>query len=242
MILGGTRDGRELARELLDLGHEVISSLAGRTKTALHPPGEVRVGHFGGSTGLTAYLGQRQIDLLINATHPFAAGMSENALAAASQAGVGYLRLTRDSWASRPEAANWLWVPGHVAAAKAASKLGGPVFLTIGRQNVAQYLPYLAETRVICRVVDPPECELPERWRLIQDRGPFSEADERGLLAEERVNVLVTKDSGGVDTAPKLSAAKACGVQIVMVSRPTAGGETVTSVQDALSWVDAQKG
>ncbi|RRD45981.1 cobalt-precorrin-6A reductase [Tessaracoccus sp. OH4464_COT-324] len=236
LILGGTRAARQLAEALLG-EHQVISSLAGRTKRATLPPGDVRVGHFGGVAGLVEYLEGERVELLINATHPFADTMSANAHAAAAKTGTPHLRLTRDSWAERPDAPGWLWVNDHREAARRASEQPGAVLLTIGRLNVAEYLPELAGRRVICRVVDPPEVALPDGWRLLRDRGPFTLADELALLRDEGVGVVVTKDSGGQETAAKLDAARQLGARVVMIARPKTAGEEVTSVADALDWV-----
>lgn len=240
LILGGTAEARALATELVEAGRQVVSSLAGRVANPALPVGQVRIGGFGGAEGLARFLAENRITALVDATHPFAARVSANAVAAAAAVGVPLARLARPGWASRPDAESWTWVDSHLAAARTAATRPGTPLLTTGRQTLEQYLA-LADRRVIVRVVEPPAEPLPEPWIVVQSRGPYHVAAERELLAAHRIQTLVTKDSGGSFTAAKLDAAAEVGVRVVVVRRPPVD-PTVTSFADIAgvrTWLDA---
>lgn len=233
LILGGTAEARALAAELVADGIAVVSSLAGRVSRPALPAGGVRVGGFGGAAGLVHYLREHRIAAIVDATHPFAAQISANAAAAAEQTRTPLVRLERASWREHANAGEWTWVPDVAAAREAAESLPRP-FVTTGRQSLEVYLPW-ADREVLVRVVDPPEFTLPDRWTLIRSRGPYTEADERVLMLDWRVGALLTKDSGGEDTAAKLQVAAALGLPVVVVERPPqpAGVHTVRTVAAA---------
>lgn len=237
LILGGTAEARRLAADLHADGVAVLSSLAGRVSRPALPVGEVRIGGFGGPAGLADFLRTAGIAGVVDATHPFAARISASAAAASAETGVPLLRLERPGWRSHPDAGDWSWVPDAAAALVVAATARRP-FLTTGRQSLTDFLPW-ADRSVVARVVDPPEIVLPERWTLIQARGPYELAAERALMRQHRVDVLVTKDSGGSLTAAKLTAATGLGLPVVVLARPAPppGVRTVTTVADAVGVV-----
>ncbi|GAA1376363.1 cobalt-precorrin-6A reductase [Streptomyces beijiangensis] len=221
LVLGGTTEARRLAALLvaeLPAGARVTSSLAGRVAAPALPPGEVRIGGFGGSDGLAAWLRTHQVDALIDATHPFAGTISFNAAAAAAAAHVPLLVLRRPGW-TPGDGDDWHPVGSLEEAARTLPALGRRVFLTTGRTGLAAFAG-LDELWFLMRSVDAPEPPHPARMEVLLERGPFTLAGERELLRRHRIDVVVTKDSGGAATAPKLAAAREAGIPVVVVRRP----------------------
>lgn len=233
LILGGTRDARELAGSLP--GDTVISSLAGRTTSPLLPPGEVRIGGFGGAEGLASFLRTRRVDVLVDATHPFAARISANAATASRVTGVPLLVLERPGWIPGP-GDDWRRVRDLAHAAVDLPGLGERVFLTIGRQEIAAFAG-TTECWFLARTIEPPEPPMPQRLEVVRDRGPFTLDGEREILRNHRIDVLVSKDSGG--PAPKLAAARERGIPVLLVDRPSAppGTATAATVAEAAATI-----
>ena len=234
LLLGGTAEGRRLAARLHPQT-DVISSLAGRVPDPALPAGPVRIGGFGGVEGLRQWLRDNDIAAVIDATHPFAATMTANAAAACAELALPHLLLSRPAWdpgdaelvASDREAAD-------VVAAKGYSR----VFLTTGRSGSAAFRD--SGAWFLIRVVTAPQAEnLPRDHELLLSRGPYRYEDEHRLMRDHRIDVVVTKNSGGELTRPKLVAAQDLGVDVVMIDRPPlpAGVTVVDSVDDALGWL-----
>jgi precorrin-6A/cobalt-precorrin-6A reductase len=240
LVLGGTGEARRLATALADEGVDVLSSLAGRVADPLLPPGDVRIGGFGGAAGLTAWLRAHPARAVVDATHPFAATMTASAAAAAKLTGVPLLRLQRPGWTPEP-GDDWRWVDSMEQAAAAVAGCGS-VFLTTGRTSLGAFAGLTA--RCLVRSVDPPDPPLPERTVVVLARAPFTVEEELALLREHAVDVVVTKDSGGAMTAAKLTAARVLGIPVVVVRRPPApeGVPVVVTVGEALAWVRSQVG
>jgi precorrin-6A/cobalt-precorrin-6A reductase len=241
LILGGTAEASALARLLADEpGVAPGGSIAGRTAAPVLPPIPSRIGGFGGVEGLAAHLMAERVDLLIDATHPFAARISANAARAAALAGVPRLVLQRPPWMAQP-GDDWRPVATVEAAALALGAVPRRVFLTIGRQDL---LPFRAQPqhRYIIRSVDPPEpALLPPCAEILTGRGPFAETAERALMAQHSTDVLVTKNSGGADG--KLRAARTLGLPVIMIGRkPPPSGETVPEAAAALEWIRGHAG
>ncbi|OCF87032.1 cobalt-precorrin-6A reductase [Nocardia brasiliensis] len=242
LILGGTGEARELARIATgEPGFDIVSSLAGRVRDPVLPVGAVRVGGFGGVAGLSEWLAANGIETVVDATHPFAGAISANAAAAAASLGLPLVQLRRPGWTAGP-GDRWIRVPDLTAAAKTVAEQGERVFLTIGRQGVAAFaglsLPWF-----LIRAIDPPTDALPPRHELLLARGPFTLAEESRLLADRRIDLLVTKDSGGDRTEAKLAAARAAGVPVVVIERPPLpdGAVPMETVAQVWEWLRARR-
>lgn len=234
LLLGGTSEARALAARLHpDVA--VISSLAGRVPDPALPVGEVRVGGFGGVEGLRRWLLDERVDAVVDATHPYAATMTAHAAAACAELLLPHLVLARPAW----PVGDAIVVGSDVEAAKTVADTGFTrVFLTTGRSGAAAFKN--VDAWFLIRAVTPPDAEdLPERHQVVLSRGPYRYDDELALLREHRIDALVTKNSGGAMTRPKLDAAAALGIAVVMVDRPPLppGVTTVASVDEAVDWV-----
>ncbi|MET8795884.1 cobalt-precorrin-6A reductase [Nocardia sp. NPDC004568] len=243
LLLGGTGEARELARLLTgEREHEIVSSLAGRVSEPIRPEGEVRIGGFGGVDGLREWLADHRIQLVVDATHPFAASITANAALATARLGLPMIRLSRPGWTAGP-GDRWYRVPDLATAADTAAGAGDRILLTIGRQGVAAFAGHTRPWYLI-RAIDPPTGALPPRHEILLARGPFTVAEESDLLARHRIEVVVTKDSGGAATAAKLTAARTAGLPVVVVDRPPVplGIRVVTSVEEARGVLSARSG
>lgn len=236
LLLGGTGEARELARLLVADGVAVTSSLAGRVSNPALPAGDVRIGGFGGVTGLTGYLRDFAPTVVVDATHPFAATISANAAAACAATGTPLLALRRPGWRERDGDA-WSRVPTVTAAAEHVRRSpAGTVFLTTGRRDLAAFAAD-DDHDYLVRTVDPPDVAMPPRTTLLLARGPYELAQERAIMVEHDVRLLVTKDSGGALTVAKLDAARELSLPVLVVDRPPMpeGVDLVETVADALS-------
>lgn len=230
LVLGGTTEARELAASLMSRpGVRVTTSLAGRVSRPGTLDGDVRVGGFGGAEGLAAWLRDHRVDAMVDATHPFAAGITANAARAAAATGVPAVVLRRPGWSPGP-GDRWQEAASLAEAATLLPPLGPRVFLTTGRLGLAAFA-HLTELHFVVRSVEPPGPPLPPGAEVLLARGPFTVDGEAALLREHRIDVLVTKDSGGAATAAKLTAARSLGLPVVVVRRPPLP-EGVTAVPD----------
>jgi precorrin-6A/cobalt-precorrin-6A reductase len=238
LILGGTSEARTLALRLGDdARYSALLSFAGRTQTIADPGVPYRVGGFGGVEGLLAHLAREGHRALIDATHPFAAQMSRHAARAAERAGLPLLRLENPAWRALP-GDRWQRVSSMADAPLALGETPRRVFLSIGRQEVAEFARAPQHDYLI-RAVDrfaPPLAGA----RVIAARGPFELRDELALLERERIEVLVSKNAGTPSTYAKIEAARRLGLPVVMVSRPSLPPvDTVPDVEGALGWLAA---
>jgi precorrin-6A/cobalt-precorrin-6A reductase len=218
LLLGGTTEASALARALAGTGADAVFSYAGRTDAPLAQPLPTRVGGFGGAEGLTAWLRAEGITHVIDATHPFAAQMSHNAVAACAATGVALAALERPAWQAGP-GDRWICVPDLAEAVAAVPKAGARVFLAIGKLHVADFARKPGN-HYLLRLVDPPGAlPLPDATAVVA-RGPFDLAGDLALMRDHRITHVVAKNAGGSGARAKLDAARDLGLPVVMIDRP----------------------
>jgi precorrin-6A/cobalt-precorrin-6A reductase len=241
LILGGTAEARQLAERLvIRPGLEVMVSLAGRTARPAAQPVPVRIGGFGGSDGLAMFLTGERFDVLIDATHPYAAVISANAVHAATASGVLFLALKRPGWTAIA-GDHWIEVEDVRAAVKALGTAARRVFVALGRKELAPFVE-APQHRYLIRSVDPvdPPLAVPHATYIL-GRGPFSESDDHALLMTHNVEILVTKNSGASATYGKIAAARTLGLPVIMLRRPklaVSAAPSVETIDDAVAWLD----
>ena len=237
LILGGTAEARLLAARLEGDGrYSPLTSLAGVTAKPARIAGEVRIGGFGGVEGLRDFIRREIIALMVDATHPFASQISAHAAQAGAQARVRVLRIERPPW-EQQAGDDWVKVADIEQAAQAIPE-GARVLVTIGRQEVA---PFFAreDIHVIARMIDPPQVHVPGHAQILLAHPPFTREQERVLLEEKHITVLVTKNSGGDATFAKIEAARELGLSVIMVARPEKPTlTTAPGVEDMLKLIE----
>jgi precorrin-6A/cobalt-precorrin-6A reductase len=239
LILGGTTEARMLGERLVKRGGlDVTLSLAGRTARPVKHAVPVRTGGFGGAAGLAAYLAQERIGVLIDATHPYATIISENAVAAARQTRVAFVALRRPPWKAVVDD-RWVEVNDTATAVGAIGQQPRSVFITLGRNDLT---PFAAapQHRYLVRSVDAVDPPLPlPRVTYITARGPFGETDDRALMQAHGIEVVIAKNSGGGAAYGKIAAARSLGITVIMLRRPPApNAPSVDTIDDAIAWLD----
>jgi precorrin-6A/cobalt-precorrin-6A reductase len=232
LILGGTRMARDLAAALVRAGFDVITSLAGVTDQPVLPEGAVRRGGFGGTDGLVRYIQETGIAALVDATHPFAAQMSAHAGEAADRLGVPLLRLERPAW-ERQAGDRWTFVTSAEEAA-ASLPCGARAFVTIGRKEIGAFFAR-TDIRGVARMIEPRGLEVPDGWKVILQRPPFSLGDEMSLITHHAITHVVAKNAGGAETEAKLLAARQLGLPVILLARPSKPAvQSFMSVEDTV--------
>ncbi len=228
LILGGTAEAREIASRLVQDGHDVTSSLAGVTSNPLLPEGKLRVGGFGGAEGLRDYLSQEKIEVLLDATHPYAAIISSNAFVAIENSNTVLFRFERPAWKS-VAGDRWISVTSLIEAATQLPPQA-KVFITTGRKELIPFL-HREDLSGVIRTVEPPAETLLPAWRLILDRPPHTFENELALFKHENFTHIISKNAGSGSTRAKLDAARELCIPVVMIERPFKPEcETVTDV------------
>ncbi|WP_102897438.1 cobalt-precorrin-6A reductase [Phaeobacter piscinae] len=241
LLLGGTAEASQLAKTLAETGADAVFSYAGRTAKPVSQPLPTRVGGFGGVDGLANYLRAEGITHVIDATHPFAAQMSTNAVHACDAAGVPLCAFERPAWQAG-EGDSWLHADSIESAVNALPDAPARVFLAIGKQNLAQFAAK-PQHHYLLRLVDAPEADLPLPHTTVEiARGPFDAAGDTALMQRHGITHVVAKNAGGAGAAAKLTAARTLGLPVVMIGRPQvpaqAGQRPIKgSVAEVLAWL-----
>lgn len=238
LVLGGTTEASALAALLAGDPHfDATLSLAGRTSNPRPQPLATRIGGFGGVEGLVRWLRDEKADAVIDATHPYAAHMSANAVAACTQAGLPLGSIVRPPW-PRLEDDSWRVVPTAEAAAAALGRTPLRVFLSLGRQDLHAFAS-APQHRYVARTIEAPEqAALPPNLKILQARGPFDRDSEARLLAKEEIDIIISKNSGGAATYAKIEAARELDLPVIMIARPDKpAGHVLGSPEDAVAWL-----
>lgn len=239
LILGGTGEAAALARdagERFAAGLEIVSSLAGRTNDPRPLPGRVRTGGFGGAEGLARWLRGEGIDMVVDATHPYAVRISVNARVACAASGVARIMLWRPPWTAQP-GDNWIPAADAAAAAALLPGVGKRAFLALGSGQ----LRYFADVKglwLMSRLAEAPGTA-PPGVTVVVGRGPFDAGDELRLLEEQSIDVVVSRNSGGDATVGKITAARRRAIPVIMLERPAPEpGEHYSDLQEVLRWIE----
>ncbi|WP_147108687.1 cobalt-precorrin-6A reductase [Tateyamaria sp. syn59] len=237
LILGGTTEATAFANAAAEKGLTGTVSFAGRVERPKRQPLPQRIGGFGGIAGLVAYLKAEKISHVIDATHPFAAQMSGNAVAACAQADVPLMALTRAPWTER-DGDRWTHVPDIAGAVEALKQPAQRVMLAVGRMQLAAFAPN-PQHFYLLRLVDPPK-DLPPfpDHHVLVSRGPFTEGDDRALMEEHRIDLVVSKNAGGTGAYAKIAAARSLGLPVIMIDRPAVPERREAhSVDEVMDWL-----
>jgi precorrin-6A/cobalt-precorrin-6A reductase len=239
LILGGTTEARLLADRLAKRADlEVTLSLAGRTASPIPHAVPLRIGGFGGAEGLAAHLANEHVDVLIDATHPYANMISENAAATARRAGLTFVMLHRPPWQALA-GDRWIEVGDIRAAVDAIGPNSRNVFVALGRNDLAAFTA-APQHRYLVRSVDPVDPPLPlPHVMYITARGPFNEENDRMLMAAHRIDVVISKNSGGSAAYGKIAAARRLGIEVIIIRRqPPPDAPIVETIDEAVAWLD----
>lgn len=233
LLLGGVTEALAIARTL---GPQHIYSLAGVGRVPADLNCQVRVGGYGGAEGLTQFIKDQGIDLLLDATHPYAAQISRNAATAAQQSGIPCWALRRPAWQAQA-GDDWREVSDWAELIEALKPFKRPLF-TLGREPLQHLDEIPPEQFWTLRALEVYPGN--ERCEVIGARGPFFIEDERTLFERRQIDVLISKNSGSSATEPKLEVARERGVPVLILKRPELPGvarefETVAEVLNALS-------
>lgn len=239
LILGGTAEAAKLSTAFQAHPVQAITSLAGRTTNPVAISGTVRTGGFGGAEGLASYLASKQINLLIDATHPYATRISQNAVKASKIARIPLLRLERPAW-EKKDGDNWVDVVSEAQAA-AMIPAGERVFLALGRQHIEPFAER-DDVQFVMRMIDPPEVKLPRECTIILAKPGNYEA-EKQFLSQRKIGLIVSRNSGGNISYAKIKAARDLAIPLMMIVRPkVAAGTVVPSVEDAIEFARSTLG
>ena len=230
LLFAGTTEGRHIAKVLKDQPVSVTVSVATEYGETLIAPAEnITVLHGRkNAEEIEALIRETQAQLLIDATHPYAAEITKTLKAVAEKTGTEYLRVLRAS----EQADGCVFVDDTDAAIAYLNTLEGNVLLTVGSKELSRYTAVKEfETRLFARILPVKESTDAafalgfSGKHLICMQGPFSEELNRAVIREYEIDVMVTKDSGTAGGFPeKISAAKDCRIPVIVIARPEEEG------------------
>ncbi|WP_299663935.1 cobalt-precorrin-6A reductase [uncultured Ruegeria sp.] len=236
LILGGTTEANALAKSVAEQGIAATYSYAGRVDTPRPQPVPTRVGGFGGAEGLARYIRNHAISHVVDATHPFAAQMSRNAVMACAATATPLAALTRPAWHAE-EGDTWQHVPDIASAVDALAGSARRVFLAVGRMHLQDFAAQ-PQHHYLLRLVDESNAVALPNYEAIVSRGPFTVGEDRALMERHCTQLIVSKNAGGTGARAKLQAARALGLPVLMIDRPTLPQRTeFADVVQVLDWL-----
>ena len=237
LVLGGTTEATALCRALSEAAIPGTISFAGRVERPIRQPLPQRIGGFGGVAGLVQYLSRHRITHVVDATHPFAAQMSRNAVEACAETAVPLIALTRAPWQAQP-GDTWTHVPDIDGAVAALDRPPTRVMLAVGRMHLDEFAPN-PQHFYLLRLIDQPDSALPFGDHVIvQDRGPFTVENDLALMRSHAINLIVSKNAGGTGAAAKITAARALGLPVIMINRPAIPARAEAySIPEVMNWL-----
>jgi precorrin-6A/cobalt-precorrin-6A reductase len=243
LLLAGTEDAAALAlAAAARFGRrlDLVASLAGGAERPVPRAGAVRIGAFGGADGFARYLRAEEVGVVVDASHPFAAAISDEARRACESLSVPRLQLVPPCWTQGP-VDRWIEVDGSAAAAPMVRALGRRAFLALAAEDLAGFAG-IHEVHFLVRLASWPRERLSLRFcELTIGRGPFALAEERHLLMRHAVDVVVARATGGAEPAPILLAAREISLPVILLKRPPPQpGDTAPDVDAALDWLAAR--
>ncbi|WP_299724293.1 cobalt-precorrin-6A reductase [uncultured Tateyamaria sp.] len=244
LILAGTTEATALGAAVAEAGLRGVVSFAGRVERPKRQPLPQRIGGFGGVDGLREYLRHNAVTHVVDATHPFAAQMSRNAALACAAENVPLIALTRAPWVAQV-GDQWTHVPDIAGAVAALDRPALRVMLAVGRMHLAEFAPN-PQHFYLLRLVDPPQTPPPfPDHHVLVSRGPFTSADDRALMQDHAIDLVVSKNAGGTGAYAKIEAARDLGLPVIMIDRPAiAARAEAFSVAEVMAWLshDADRG
>lgn len=221
LVLGGTAEAIIRTKELLakNIDQKIIYSLAGRTTSQPDLACDIRIGGFGGVDGLVKFISENHVVKIIDATHPYALQITENAKQAAHETSVQYIPILRPEW-ERQEGDDWIEVSSAAEAVEAIPKTSR-VFLGLGKQHIDGFSKR-ADCHFVIRMVDTPEAELNfNSYQIVTGIPKPAISDEIGMLEKYSIQILVSRNSGGEQSYRKIAAARVLGIPVILIKRPT---------------------
>lgn len=227
-----------LSRKVAEANIPAVISFAGRVEAVKPQPLPTRMGGFGGVDGLVAYMRENNVTHVVDATHPFAAQMSCNAIEACNQSGIPLIALTRAAW-DQQTGDNWTRAADIPNAAALMAGRARRVFLAVGRMHLGEFA-INPQHFYLLRLVDQPTDPLPfPQCEAIIARGPFSFDDDLELLKQNRIDLIVSKNAGGSGSRSKIDAARELGIEVIMIDRPDIPPRLeVHSADEVMRWLE----
>ena len=238
LLLGGTTEASALAQTLAQAPIDAVFSYAGRTDSPIDQPLPTRTGGFSGIEGLADFIAAENITHVVDATHPFAAQISNNAVSACLMTNTPLIAFARAPWAAQADDM-WLNVADTEAAVAALPTNPARIFLAIGKQTLAAFA-IRPQHFYLLRLVDAPDAALPlQNTEIVLDRGPFTMAGDLALMRAHAITHVIAKNSGGKGAAAKLQAARELQFPVLMIARPNIADRPIArNVAAVMDWLN----